>query len=65
VHFDFNYYFYVNVNASKTFRIKAIVYYIKDNNFDFVIINYSNTFKALVALYLKKSSIKLIMFLSC
>ena len=57
---------YVDVDASKAFRIRAVVYHVKDN---LAITDCSNDSKALVATttkpaYLRKSSIKLIMFLS-
>ena len=70
MHFNLTCRLYANINTSKAFSFKVIVYYIKDNdfNFNFAIANYSNNSKPLVATikttYLKKSSIKPIMFLS-
>ena len=68
VHFDPTCRLYADVDAFKAFRIKAIIYYIKDDD-PYTITNYNNNFKALLAIatkltYLKKFSIKLIMFLS-
>ena len=70
MHFNLTRRLYTNINISKAFGFKAVVYYIKDNNFNFnfAIANYSDNSKPLAATirttYPKKSSIEPIMFLS-
>ena len=68
MHFDLTCRFYTDINASKAFGFGAIVYYVKDNDSNSAIADYSDNSKPLAATirttYSKKFSIKPIMFLS-
>ena len=71
VHFDLNRCLYTNIDASKVFRISIIIYYVKDNKSKALaaIADYSKSSPkdkaAAKPKYLRKTAIKLIIFLSC
>ena len=68
VHFDLNRRLYADVDASKAFRIGAVVYYVKDDDSGSATADCSNISEAPAATtrttYPKKSNIEPIMFLS-